>query len=389
ALRDRLLSAVEGVPECTQACLIVAPTSDGLVAQLRQSITTAVKVTGKTFTNKMTQSSTVNDLANQFYTDRRYHNNINNFRNQPSYQKANYTKHKKCWVCHREGCFSTKHPKSERDKKLDDYRGRIRNLGRKPNDTKIRQHLAQIEGKQFESEEDENEDENVIIEALLSQMDFLDDDDLPESSQFYTAFGDVDGYDAISSFHQQSSKHALTASSCSFLIEDRYSNHNFQGIMIDTGAARWSTAGEAQVQALKAQRTGIQIDRSTAGQVKVQFGIGVTTSIGSITLPTVIGNILFQVLPSDTPFLLSIKDMDSLGVKFDNLRNVLVHGKNEIPVIRKFGHPFLLLEDITASSFGFNDCYLTETELRRLHRRLGHPSTARFVRVLKRSGHND
>ncbi|RKF72458.1 putative glycosyl, partial [Golovinomyces cichoracearum] len=113
---------------------------------------------------------------------RRYHKSSSKFRNQPSYQTANYTKPKKCWVCYREGCFSTKHPKSERDKKLDDYRGQIRNLGRKPNDTKIRQHLAQIEGKQFDSEEDENKDEEIIIETLLSQMDLLDDDDLPKKS---------------------------------------------------------------------------------------------------------------------------------------------------------------------------------------------------------------
>jgi hypothetical protein len=32
-------------------------------------------------------------------------------------------------------------------------------------------------------------------------------------------------------------------------------------------------------------------------------------------------------------------------------------------------------------------CHLTETELRRLHRRFGHPSAARFMRVLERGGH--
>ncbi|RKF66063.1 hypothetical protein GcC1_112018, partial [Golovinomyces cichoracearum] len=308
------------VPECTQACPIAAQTSNGLAAQLRQSIATAGKVTARTFTNSINQSYPINGFKNKFYTDRRYHNNVSKSSNQPSYQTTSNTKPKKCWVCHREGCFSTKHPNSERDKKLHDYKGRIRNLGRRPNDTKIRQHLAQIEGTQLEFEGDNSEDENVIDEALLVQMDLIDDDELPESSQFYTTFGEVNGYDAISSLHQKSSKHAITASSSCFLIESR--------IMIDTGAAKWSTAGEAQVKALKSQRTDIQIDKSTAGQVKVQFVISVTTSIGSIMLSTVIGNMLFQVLPSDTPFLLSIKDMDSLGVTFDNLRNFLVHSRN-------------------------------------------------------------
>lgn len=69
-------------------------------------------------------------------------------------------------------------------------------------------------------------------------------------------------------------------------------------------------------------------------------------------LPKVIGDTLFQVLPSDTSFLLKIKDMDSLGLIFDNLRNFLVHGTDEILVFRKCGHPFLLKE-INPSSFTF------------------------------------
>jgi hypothetical protein len=33
--------------------------------------------------------------------------------------------------------------------------------------------------------------------------------------------------------------------------------------------------------------------------------------------------------------------------------------------------------------------YLTETELRQLHRRFGHPSAERLVRLLERAGHDD
>ena len=111
--------------------------------------------------------------------------------------------------------------------------------------------------------------------------------------------------------------------------------------MIDTTAAKWSTASEAQVQALTSYRQDIVLDTSTFGQVKVTFGIGTATSIGSIVLKTTIGDNTFQVMPSDTPFLLCIKDMDSLGVVFDNIRNFLIKGDQKIPVVRKFGHPFL------------------------------------------------
>ena len=34
-------------------------------------------------------------------------------------------------------------------------------------------------------------------------------------------------------------------------------------------------------------------------------------------------------------------------------------------------------------------CHLTETELRQLHRRFGHPSIQRLTKVLERAGHSD
>jgi hypothetical protein len=43
----------------------------------------------------------------------------------------------------------------------------------------------------------------------------------------------------------------------------------------------------------------------------------------------------------------------------------------------------------TTCSFDYNLCYLTNTEIRRLHRRFGHPSAEKLHRVLKRSGHDD
>jgi hypothetical protein len=53
--------------------------------------------------------------------------------------------------------------------------------------------------------------------------------------------------------------------------------------------------------------------------------------------------------------------MDRLGVRHDNLTNELIQGNNIVPIIRKWGHPWMLLhrqeEAITWS-------HLTETELR-------------------------
>jgi hypothetical protein len=60
-----------------------------------------------------------------------------------------------------------------------------------------------------------------------------------------------------------------------------------------------------------------------------------------------------------------------MGVKLDNLKNVLIQGKTVVPVIRKWGYLWILLhyhEQSVAWS------HLTEFELRRLYRRFGYPS---------------
>ena len=64
--------------------------------------------------------------------------------------------------------------------------------------------------------------------------------------------------------------------------------------------------------------------------------------------------------------------------------------------MRAFGHPWLLLDPLKSlvhtspkDTSWDNEpvtCHLTEVELRQLHRRFGHPSAGRFMRVLERAG---
>ena len=83
--------------------------------------------------------------------------------------------------------------------------------------------------------------------------------------------------------------------------------------------------------------------------------------------------------------------MDKLGAYFNNLTNEVIQSNRSHPVIRRYGHAFLpwctLAYSITAESFMQNPCFLTETELRRLHRRFGHPPVRHLQQVLKQSGH--
>lgn len=134
------------------------------------------------------------------------------------------------------------------------------------------------------------------------------------------------------------------------------------------------------------------MDTTTAGAINVQFGIGSTSSIGSITVDTPVGRVEFHVVKADIPFLLCLADMDTLQVFYNNLRDELVTPSKSVPVYRQFGHPFILWDDSLQSfitlSFDQNPCFLTSTELRRLHRRFGHPSVDRLHKVLERSGHD-
>jgi hypothetical protein len=168
-----------------------------------------------------------------------------------------------------------------------------------------------------------------------------------------------------------------------FMMEDRYTRQVYQGILPDSGAANTSTVGKEQYQALQREDPSVQLDESTAGQVSVKFGHGEQFfSIGTVTIRTPIGSIVFHVLNTPTPFLMCLADMDRLGVYYDNTTDELVQGDKRYPVTRKWGHAWFHLskEDTTQT-------FLTEVELRRLHRRFGHPSVERLYKLLNRAGH--
>jgi hypothetical protein len=71
-------------------------------------------------------------------------------------------------------------------------------------------------------------------------------------------------------------------------VTDRYRPGEFHGVIIDTGAAGKSTAGYSQYTAYKKLFGKTLIDTGQEGAVKATFGIGSTTSIGSITILTLI-----------------------------------------------------------------------------------------------------
>jgi hypothetical protein len=94
--------------------------------------------------------------------------------------------------------------------------------------------------------------------------------------------------------------------------------------MPDSGAAGISLAGEPQVQALQKKDPIIQLNTLAAGSNTIRFGKGTAIVKGVIRVPTLLSTITFHVVLINTPFLLCLQDMDVIGVRFDNLKNILI-----------------------------------------------------------------
>ena len=178
-------------------------------------------------------------------------------------------------------------------------------------------------------------------------------------------------------------------------LASRYGDDYFRGLIIDTGTAHNSSAGFNQYLALRREQN-VNINTDKAGTAKFKFSIGDALSKGTVAVQSPIGTIEFHIVDADTPFLLCLRDLDRAGFYFNNLTNYLIGKEKQVPVIRLYGHPFLIwgisLANACINAYtnnsGSASSQLTEQELHRLHRRFRHPSTTRLARLLKRSGHH-
>ena len=65
--------------------------------------------------------------------------------------------------------------------------------------------------------------------------------------------------------------------------------------------------------------------------------------MGFIIVETPIGQVKFHIIYAKTLFLLSLADIDKLGVYFNNFTNSLVTLTSyNVLIIRRFGHSFFL-----------------------------------------------
>ncbi|KAI0994210.1 hypothetical protein K3495_g13972 [Podosphaera aphanis] len=362
AMYNRIVSACRTTPQCSFAILQQASNLPALIDKIYAALQNSDEI------EKLEKTEPSNPDA--FFTDRKYH------RHQPqrhasSSHKNERKRKKRCFVCQKEGCWSTHHSEKER------LQATMKNRS-------TQAYIQEYEGNETDqrSEESENDD----FESLTLKVEDLDLQDTSEN--YVTSISSVPHNQALEYQQELANRatyHAITKSIPTvenFVLTGRYSSDEFRGIMLDTGAAHLSTAGYGQAKAYMRQ-FNVAMDTSSYGKLQAKFGIGTTTSIGVLTVDSPIGLIKFHVVQAETPFLLCLQDMDKLGIFFNNLKDVIIKSDGStVPVVRLFMHPFLIWGPTAIN-------YLTEIELRQLHWRFGHPSVNRLVRTLERAGHDD
>ncbi len=204
------------------------------------------------------------------------------------------------------------------------------------------------------------EDIDEAAEALMIDVGFSSPSNLDQeninTNTFITSFGTIHQAETMTeNFPNRPFDHAITGADPTltpyesdtfiYITSEKYTSDEFYGIMIDTGASKRSIAGYRQFLAYTKKIKHVQVHKSRARAVNVQFGIGSTSSIGSLLLDTLIGIVEFHVVEADTSFLLCPEEIDKLNVYFNNLENLLIASTKSVPVIRRFSHLFLLWDE--------------------------------------------
>ncbi|EKD18830.1 hypothetical protein MBM_03072 [Drepanopeziza brunnea f. sp. 'multigermtubi' MB_m1] len=306
SLADKLYSACKNVPKTTIARMNPAFTSTAAVANIRRAIAFATKTSRPPAKARAYASSSEphdhtcshntskadSDLDEEyecFIQDRQY------FGSKKA-AKATTKGEKKCFVCKKPASIEGLPPVSTEE---------------------FDQFIASLPDEPPESGSHAN-----ISEGFMTTHGTFNADEVYKQLEIQTAFH------ALTS---QIETQNVPAGKAKTYMASRYSENVFIGLMIDSGAANFSTASLPQLRALQKRYPEVQLDTSRAKEKSVKYGIGSATSIRAVTLQTPLGQV------------------DTEG------------------------------ETVY--------CHLTEEQLRTIHKRFGHPSTSRFAAVLKRAGH--
>src|SRR5450432_2746990 len=219
----------------------------------------------------------------------------------------------KCYVYQKEGCRSWKHSLDEKAKAKEAFKSKFNDQtkGRYNRfesciEDRFRQYIAECE------DSDDSEGLDDALDALCRE-EALDTNTSEIDTTYTTLLGSFTSDNAnlmsleladrafshiaivtenvLPTETALATKPDIDSTTYNSTTKLRYGPTTFQGIMIDTGAAKRSTAGYGQVQAYQAIEPTVLLDVSTKGQATIQFGIGITLSIGTVRIDSPIGQI--------------------------------------------------------------------------------------------------
>ena len=363
-LIDKITASVADIPVCATALLVSYVGVSGLtnnitsalinddmartaekIRPLGRELSASINYTDRTFREDKNPSSSRNNSRNDF---RKLRNNTNI-----------YSRKKTCYICREPGCWSTKHTKDEQEQM------------RKTFTKKYPQKTYQAFLADYEGEEDDN---HTLIQDECSDNEYF----LCGSSSVNKELASSYYNDLI----QHTLQHAMSGSQIFYSLS-RYTSDVFRGVLVDTGAATISTVGLGQAKVFM-KEFGVQMDTNSPPTM-AKFGKGKAISQGTLAVETPVGKMIFYVVDADIPFLLCLQDLDRSGYYYNNQTDLVTYKNNTkppIPITRIFNHPFMVWGPVSIA-------YLTEPELRQLHRRFGHPSVDRLVKLLEKTNHED
>jgi len=154
---NKLITACRGMQECQIACSAPPPTLTGLISALKTSITAFE------FSHK-------NDSSIAYMTDWRYMRNDSRDNNRWQQRSRNNNDRKKCYICRREGCWSTKHTEGERRSAKEGFKKRY--------GSRFNNRFGNAFNKVYEQfvQEYEGEDDEESIQQTFQTIALEDDD---------------------------------------------------------------------------------------------------------------------------------------------------------------------------------------------------------------------
>jgi hypothetical protein len=364
-IHNKLINACQNVFACQYVCFKFSDSLADLINDLRWSIIIYQKVNSSNFI----------ETFETFFIDKRYHKNsslridnfslrINNFSLRIN-QNRRYSQKKKCFVCQKKECWSTKHSKDERKTTKQKFKNDLNRFF-----IRIDHYISEYEKTNLSSfySEDDSDIDLEETKALIMNLSILSliSDNFSNVETFMITFDFVQNAEMmIINLVNRSLNHFLinnlhicmnddqtsdvlqtnlkTLSSFDFfvcvhicmkniimknidlftyIIIDRYTSEMFYDIMIDSKASVRSIVDYEQYLAF-IKNIFIDLDHTKTEAVNVQFEIESIISLESIIIDISIELMKFHVIKTNTSFLLSFAEMNRLKVYFNNVENIL------------------------------------------------------------------